>query len=266
MESRHAKSKEWSTSHAALGHVAKTNVARPRALISTSTAALAPADESAGEQRQRASLWRARIYCDQAYQAYFAVLGNWRGTTPGSSLEIQTQYRKLFKCLGISPAAAAMTADAESSDGKEKRYKVGDKTPLQLLLKLEKGRVLIARILEQAVLPPNAMQTLLPALLDHLLSASPAASSASASPLQQAIDDRIFLVLTRVVQTLPELDTLPDCINAANQEAALVSTFRMQCVHAILQRGAAEKSRMSPSDQQRWNAAEADFVKFLSGA
>jgi hypothetical protein len=102
------------------------------------------------------------------------------------------------------------------------------------------------------------MQALLPTLLDLLLSTSPTS--------QQAIDNRIFLALTRVVQTLPELDTLPDCIKAANQEAALVSTFRMQCVHAILQRGSAEKSRMSPGDQERWTAAEEDFMKLLSGA
>jgi hypothetical protein len=251
-----------------LGHVAKTNVARPRALISTSTAGLAPADENAGEQRQRASLWRARIYCDQAYQAYFSVLGNWRGTTPASSLEVQTQYRRLFKCLGISPATTVKGAapDAEPSEGKENRYQVGDKIPLQLLLKLEKGRILVARILEQAVLPPNAMQAWLPALLEVLLSAFPAASPALASPSQHAIDDRIFAALTRVVQTLPTLATLPDCIKAANQESALVSTIRMQCVHAILQRGSAEKSRMNPGEQEQWNEAEANFMKLLSGA
>jgi hypothetical protein len=270
IESRHLKSKEWSSSQKVLGHVAKSNVARPRALISTSAASLAPEDDEGGnnpgEQRQRASLWRSRIYCDQAYQAYFAVLANWRGEKSASSLEVQTQYRRLFKCLGIAPAAASAAGAADAAEGKENTYQVADKAPLQRLLKLEKGRVLVARILEQAVLPPSAMQTLLPALLEALLSTPPAPPSAKNAASHQAIDDRLFLALTRVIQTLPTLETLLDCMKASSQPAALASTLRMQCVHAVLQRGSAETPRMSPSEQEQWSAAEADFLNFLSGS
>jgi hypothetical protein len=266
IESRQLKAKEWSTSQKVLGHVAKSNVARPRALISTSAASLAPDDEgdnnNPGEHRQRASLWRSRIYCDQAYQAYFAVLANWRGEKSASSLEVQTQYRRLFKCLGIVPVGPA-----DAAEGKENTYQVADKAPLQRLLKLEKGRVLVARILEQAVLPPSAMQTLLPALLEALLSTTPAApSGGKASASQQAVDDRLFLALTRVIQTLPTLETLLDCMKSASQPAALASTLRMQCVHSVLQRGSAEKARMSPREQEQWSAAEADFLNFLSSS
>ena len=49
---------------------------------------------------------------------------------------------------------------------------VQDSAALQLLLKLHKGKVLVARVLEQALLPPNAVQVLLPAILQVLYTAS----------------------------------------------------------------------------------------------
>ena len=281
IHSRSLKSKEWSTTHAVLGHVAKSNVARPRALISTGTATTGrgadddnnnddDAEKEAGDQRQRASLWRARIYCDQAYQAYFAVLANWRDPSSASSHVVQAQYRKLFKCLGVSPATTAASTleggGTAATDNKENRYQVVDPTPLQLLLKLEKGRVLVARILEQAVLPPTAMQTLLPALLQVLLSPpTPASTTKSMPPSPSAVDDRLFLALTRVVQTLPTLDTMVECLQAAGHGEALESTCRMQCVHTLLQRGAAERSGWEPAQQERWDIAEANLLQLLSG-
>ena len=270
LEKRSQKSKEWSAEHAVLGHVAKTNVTRPRALIAQPVAAAASTSDSK-EQRQRAALWRARIYCDQAYQAYFHVMENWRAVSAasgpsGSPASVQTHYVRLFKCLGITPDTAE-----ESSDITGTKYKV-DASAMKLLLKLEKGRVLLARLLEQAVLPPNAMQALMPTILDVLCSSvAPESGVNPAQATESMTDARIFVALARVVQTLPNMagSTILDCIRTieTHSKSALSSTSRMQCVHAILHRGSAlaTQAGVNPDYQQQWTKAESDFMTILAG-
>lgn len=235
--SREKKAKQWSNQHATLGHVAKANVTRPRALIAQPVASTGGSDT---ENKQRASLWKARIYCDQAYQAYFAVVDGWK--TGGA---VPARYVRLFKCLGLTPVP----------DDSSKF--TSDQTALELLLKLDKGRVLLARILEQALLPPNAMQALLPVIMQVLCTSTP-----------EGVDDRIFVALARIVQTLPSLsgDIIVECVQVieANSKSALSSTCRMQCVHALLSRGTA-MSASDPSFTPKWSETEASFMKLLTG-
>ena len=67
--------------HPTLGYVAKSNVTRPRALIATPQPT--PKKEDTEEKKQRANLWKARVYCDQAYQSYQKVIDIWRLAPPG---------------------------------------------------------------------------------------------------------------------------------------------------------------------------------------
>ena len=244
MVSRANKSKEWSSEKGVLGLVAKTNVARPRALI----AAPASTSEQDTEQRQRASLWKARIYCDQAYQSYQAVVDIWKSAPPGAvPPQVQLHLRKLMKCFGVTSV--------------DKEYKV-DEEGLKLVLKLGKGRILLARVLEQALLPPNAVQALLPASLNVLL-VSPVRKT------EDAADVRLFRAIARVIPrvNLPAATVLESVqVVLANRKSALSSTARMECSHALLQKGSMLFAQESSAElKAEWNKAENEFMSFLQG-
>jgi hypothetical protein len=126
-----------------------------------------------------------------------------------------------------------------------------DETALSLLLKLSKGQTLLARILEQALLPPNAVQALLPVAL----------SIAIHSPLDEV---RLFRSFATVINTLPNME--PTCllksVKAVQHKDALSSTSRMECIHALLQRGHAF-STQDPSFAPEWQKTEQEFMKLL---
>ena len=275
MVSREKKTKEWSTKNAALGHLPKSNVARPRALIASPVIAQANQDksESASEQKQRARLWKARIYCDQAYQAYLVVVDIWAKAAPGSvPPQVHAPLIRLMKCLGVTGGSAPSTAEGSSAGGD---YKV-DTQVLQLFLKLSKGRTLFARIVEQALLPPSAIQAMLPATLDILYKNPPLSSDnkqgATSAYGGDLTEDRCFRALTGVIQTLPALsgDSVLQSAEMmkANSEAALSSTARMECLHALLQRGngmANSPDAASEDYKTQWKETEASFLNILSG-
>lgn len=274
IESRENKAKKWSSQNATLGHVAKTNVLRPRALLAQPVEAAAPTNL---EQKQRASLWKARIYCDQAYQAFFQVLDGWRSGGAVAGASVQTHYAKLFKCLGISAINKIDAAEGERAappdadhQNSAQQFKV-QPAPLSLLLKLEKGRILLARIFEQALLPPNSVVPLLPAALGVLL---PQSNSSGIIVASDPSDDRCFIAMARIIQTLPNLtgEAILQCIkttiaeSSKSSQAALSTTSRMQCVHAILHRGGSLAAQGGDANFQReWSQAEAEFMKILSG-
>jgi hypothetical protein len=243
--SRSKKAKEWSSDNAVLGYVAKTNVTRPRALLADNHVFILNTGDGSDvdQERKRASLWKARIYCDQAYQAFTAVQEHWR-------LPDQAQhFVKLLKCLGV-------TRDADA-------YKV-DATALPLLLKLNKGKVLVARLLEQAMLPPATVHALLPAIMQVLYSNMQDMSQ------QDLTDDRMFAAIARIVQTLPNLEgkVILQCVRRvqANTDTALQSVARMHTVHALLQRGGAVAAGdKEAAFAQEWSKTETEFMKVLGG-
>jgi len=239
MESRSKRSKEWTAEHSTLGHTAKSDVSRPRALIAVHTAE----ETTSAPNKERASLWKARLYVDQGYQAYHSVLDVWRAAPPGTvPPRIQPHMVKLLKCLGVKLETPPST------------YTV-DKTALSLLLKLPKGQTLLARILEQALLPPNAVQALLPAAL----------SIAVHSPFVEDICNvRLFRAFARVVTTLPNMEPpcLVESVKAVEDPDALKSTARMECIHALLRRGNT-LSTQDPVFAPEWTKTEQEFMKLL---
>ena len=249
MVSRAQKSKEWSSDKSTLGHVAKTNVARPRALIASPQAKTSEQKDS--EQKQRASLWKARIYCDQAYQSYQTIVDIWRAAPAGTvPPQLQSHLVKLMKCMGITHV--------------EKEYKV-DIEPLKLLAKLSKGKTLIARTLEQALLPPNSVLVLLPALLEVTMPAPTKKGSAEA--VSEPETERLLRATTGVIKKLnTNSDTLLKCLEVVQGvgKASLSSPARMECVHSLLQKGAIVVGQ-DPSQENRnaWGKAENEFMKLL---
>jgi hypothetical protein len=240
MTSRENRSKEWSSEKGTLGYVSKSNVARPRALIATPQQT-----EQDSEHKQRASLWKARIYCDQAYQSFQKAVELWRSASSGGvPPEVQMHLAKLMKCMGIALVDKDCQIDAES---------------LKLLVKLSKGQVLIARVLDLALLPPNAVQSLLPPLADALLGA--------ASKIEDSSNDRLFRSMSNVVQKLNmSSDSLLNCLEVVqrNGKASLSSTARMEYVHILLRKGAFVVGQ-DPSQDKRaaWGKAESEFVALM---
>jgi hypothetical protein len=294
------QAKEWSTERKVLGPTAKANVARPRALLSlskamdVSDAVVTDEDDSTNRQQQRASLWKSRVYCDQAYQCLSAVIDAWQKQSQRNvsenqggatmvgvpSASVQPHLVKLTKCLGIS----IQTVVADATTLARNQYNV-DRHVLQLLLRLPKGKVLLARVLEQALLPPAMVSALLPTALSVLM-ATPSASSSSSQydgePEDAAVawaDDRVFTAWTVVLQRLADLPgsaviaAVQAIVQASsssedsavdNGGSSLSSTARMQCTHALLQRGSA----MSSADvvfAKEWAATEASFMNLLAG-
>lgn len=247
MMSRATKTKEWSSKKGVLGRVTKANVARPRALIATPQAT----SDQDTEQKQRASLWKARIYCDQAYQSYQMVVDIWRSAPPGGvPPQVQLHLVKLMKCMGITLVDKEYQLDTES---------------LSLLVKLSKGRTLVARLLEQALLPPNAVQTLLPALLDVLLAS--AAKKGDESKNDDISSERLFRSIAGVLQKLNTTsETLLRCLEAVQRhgKVSLSSSARMECVHTLLQKGSIVVGQ-DPSEEKRsaWGKAESEFMSLL---
>jgi len=274
---REKKTKEWAAKKSALGVLPKSNVARPRALIASPVISQATKEnsESASEQKQRARLWKARIYCDQAYQAYLDVMDIWAKAKPGTvPPQVHAPLIRLMKCLGLTGGSAPLEDDkAGSMPGKE--YKV-DAQVLQLFLKLSKGRTLFARIVEQALLPPSAIQAVMPASMDYLYNNIPLTGDGSngmtGEPLGDITDDRCFRAISGVIRTLPSLSGESILQSAevmkANAEAALSSTSRMECLHALLQRGndmSSSSNSASDDFKTHWKETETAFLNILTG-
>ncbi|KAL3906789.1 MAG: hypothetical protein SGILL_009132 [Bacillariaceae sp.] len=257
MASRETKSKEWASEKATLGHVTKSNVARPRALIATPQAA--PTEQDNEHQKQRANLWKARVYCDQAYQAYQKVIDIWRAANPGGGIPPQVQIHlvKLMKCMGIvlNNETKVYTADSEA---------------LKLLAKLGKGRTLISRVLEQALLPPNAVQAFLPALLGVAIPLSNTVKIGDNSqPIEDLTVDRLFRATTGIMLKLNvSSDTLVKCLEVVqvHGKTSISSPPRMECIHALLQKGAMVVGQDEDAAiKAAWSSSEAQFISILQG-
>lgn len=242
MISRETKSKEWASEKNTLGYVAKANVARPRALIATPQSTTE--QEETEDRKRRANLWKARVYCDQAYQAYNRVVEIWRMAPPGSvPPQVQLHLARLMKCMG-------MVLD------ENKVYTV-DADPLKLLAKLGKGRTLLARVLEQALLPPNAVQALMPTLLDVTM----------ALPTDPTTE-RVFRAVASVLVKLQAIasNTAIQSLEAVQRhgKASVSSPARMECALALLSKGASVVGQ-DPSQEAKaaWGAAEGQFMALL---
>ncbi|KAL7565103.1 hypothetical protein ACA910_005111 [Epithemia clementina (nom. ined.)] len=302
MQSRAEKAKHWSTENSVLGRTAKSHVARPRSLIAQPTKEEleeANSNKNNSEQRQRQALWKARIYCDQAYQAYMNVVQTWhvvavspnQALTPAAAASLQPHLFKLLRCLGLSRSDQGhdldITSDLQQQQQQQQQhhhhptYVLSNDTALPLLTKLPKGRVLLARVLEQALLPPAAVGVLLPSLFKAmyvlpLLSLSGAdpnsiimvEDASSSQATQEQANDRVFAALSRVLQTLPEIPRgeILESLDVVQEHStvALLSPVRMQAVHSLLQRGT-QLATLDPGFAEDWKIREEAFLQVLSG-
>lgn len=273
------KAKEWSTKNSTLGYVAKSHVSRPRALISqpikdddTEEGKENEDDESA--QQQRTTLWKSRIYIDQAHQALFAVLNIWKTAPPGQvPPTLQPHLLRLLKCMGINRNGdTSVTEEQCGQQTSPTVYSIVEPSALRLLLTLDKGKVVVGRILENALLPPNAVLVALPAMFKALLGPSSGKSNKKTSttpPEDTPADARIFASLARIVSSLPQLtaDVLVETVEVILKAPphSWASASRLPTIHAVLQRGTMmSQDPAAPADfVTKWQKYEQEFLKLL---
>jgi hypothetical protein len=246
MASRSAKATEWSKENKVLGTTAKTVVTRPRALIAVHNKLHDGDDDDDGDenetskknsQKQRAALWKARVRIDQGYACF-------------TQLQHSAAARiKLLKCFGVQNG----TIVAPIFHG---------------VLKLAKGRTLLARTLEQY--PEVIPMFLLPATLTVL--AGGGGSDAPTVPVPVPITDlRLCAAWARVIASASI-----DLIIA--QEALFLSSVQivvdhgavilhdashMMIAHALLQRAGAAAAT-NADFAAVYGPLEAKFMELLS--
>jgi hypothetical protein len=113
--------------------------------------------------------------------------------------------------------------------------------------------------LNLALLPPNAVQALLPPLANVLLGAPSKSDDSS--------NDRLFRSISNVVQKLNMAsDSLLACLDGVQKsgKASLSSTARMEYVHILLRKGAFVVGQ-DPSQEKRaaWGKAESEFIALM---
>jgi hypothetical protein len=270
--SRQKKAQAWKDEKRVLGLTAKTNFARPRALISVQSQHEDDADadnihtSQDEKKQQRAAVWKARIYVDQGYQALAQVVELWsqqqqhgNASVPAS---VQPHLVKLYKCLGVT----VVTSEAGSAPSYTVNVEV-----LKLLVKLNKGKVLLARTLEMALLPPSLIHVLMPVCIEVLCRTPSSSSPENGDPG----DDRVFGAWTGIVNMLSPKDeqdaaslatSLLEAVTAVqrNSESALASTARMLLVHSLLQRGTSFAAT-NPEFLTQWQPREDAFLQILAG-
>ena len=149
---------------------------------------------------------------------------------------------KLLKCLGMSVKDGVYFIQADKA--------------LTPILKMTKGQLFIARLLEQALLPPKAVVTLLP----HALEASIESGNAN-----EITDSRLFGGYSRVISSIPlEGEIILACIQKVQTTVALQSQPRMECVYALLRAGGAKGAQDPDGFGPTWKEAEASFMQLLS--
>ena len=120
-------------------------------------------------------------------------------------------------------------------------------------------------VFEQALLPPNAVLTLLPSLLGVLLAAVPKKSDEQRN--DDVSSERLFRAVTGVLQKLNTSGkTLLTCLEVVqdNGKAALSSPARMECVHTLLQKGTIIVGQdVSVEIRAAWGKAEGEFMALL---
>eukprot|EP00978_Attheya_sp_CCMP212_P004363 scaffold9510_cov58-Attheya_sp.AAC.3 len=262
---RATKAKDWMAKSHSLGHVVKTNIKRPRALLQTPVLARDNKGDDEGSeevQEARVTVWKARASIDLGYRAYLELVDLQRLLRTASSGEERNQYlqqvpanvRDLQLCFGVM-----------TDEGGQPVLKA--RPALQRVLGMAKGRLLLARALESGLLPHAAARVLLPPTLDTLLPMKPEGEHM----------DRLQSSLTGLVRTVQPSCTPTDSLacldvllslslsssrNTNLKQSLGASRTLMEWVHAILARGG-QLCSTNPTTQQEWNKKEAQFMQLL---
>mmetsp|Transcript_38941 Transcript_38941/g.117122 ORF Transcript_38941/g.117122 Transcript_38941/m.117122 type:complete len:905 (-) Transcript_38941:546-3260(-) len=303
------RAKDWGEKKHVLGRHVKVNVRRPRALLATdgaltsklrdeekandsgaeSSAASAEHHETP-EEKARARLWTARLSIDKGYAAYLSLVELRRLLQSNDPAVMQGRKREELSeevelnIAGLHSALGVRVTTTEGEDGASaagKRTIEVDGTCLGRTLGLPKGRMLLSRILDEAVLPHSSARRVLPAAIGAVLRTPPSESGTGGAPPRG--EDRMLRSLSGLVRTIqPSVSPrdLLDCLDAvAEVHADLageggketiksmlgVQRARMELLHAVLSRGNEVCLIPGEDSGNEWRRKEGEFMTLLSG-
>lgn len=259
LEAVKARAKDFAREKKSLGQLVKTNVKRPKALLTTpvlnkdsvqeNSQDATRASDSKYESEQRRSrihLWKARVSVDRGYTAFLSLIELRRliqahagapRVTNELMVDVKTNVDRMHSSLGV-------VIKVEAPKG-NKKIEI-DKGVLGSTLSLPKGRVLCARVIEDGILPHPSACGILPEALGCIFSwPLPAAGAAAVEG-----EDRLLHALTGLVLTpQPSIDPLIlyRCLDMAvlvaardskNDLATITgSRMRMKLLYSILSVG-----------------------------
>lgn len=313
------RSKDWGAKQQVLGRHVKVNVRRPRALLATDGALTSKLHEednqdtddsqsaddehTTPEERIRARLWSARLAVDRGYNAYLGLVelrrllqSNDPAIMRGRKREeltdeVEGNIERLHSALGVR-----VTVPTEEDAKRE--ITVNGKA-LARTLSLPKGRMLLSRVLDEAVLPHSSACRVLPAAVGAVLRTPPSESGVNPGAMAGAPprgEDRMLRSLAGLVRTvrpsvaprdalecLDEVGRVHADLTAAAKKrgdgsdgAKIVKSMlggqraRMELLHSVLSRGNEICLAPDGSDEgeysEEWRTKEGEFMTLLSSA
>ncbi|CAM9681435.1 unnamed protein product [Scytosiphon promiscuus] len=290
--------RQWESENRVLGHQARSDVHRPRALLVLSGAEGAESEEAGGESASatgdgdapvsegapfETSLWRARLAIQRATNAMLAAyelnyLLHLPTTPPEKKAEVAARLGDvivdLAVSLGLQRSTILQQADGKPAPDASTLEASLDLGVLSTVLELAKGQKLLSRCL--AMLPPNQRSALVPSVLALTLARAPAASLRNA-PSEQAkadavrAEEALASELKNILQSpaslpLPILRRCVELVMTANRgrvgslAAALGSVSRAEVLGAVLQKGGELSEAEGGEAAADWAALQGEFI------
>jgi len=214
--------------------------------------------ESSPEERTRARLWSARLAIDRGYASYLSLVELRRLLQSNDQSEVARGGRRreeleadvedgiagLHSALGVKVTVVAPAEEEEEGKGEGEKRAAGatgatgasrrvievDRPVLARTLSLPKGRMLLGRVLDEAVLPHSSARRVLPAALEAVLRSPPTeggvaagvggGSAGGGGGAPPRGEDRMLRSLSGLVRTVrPSVSPrdLLDCLDAVRE-------------------------------------------------
>ena len=237
---------DWSQKQQTLGQVVKTNVYRPRALLS-STTVLRKEESKEDDNNQRTNLWKARLLVDRGYTAMLELI-ELRNILFSKNDEAHRQQ--------YLPHVQKHISTLHKTFGVTEQNKQVKSSIVSLTLSLSKGRVLLARLINLGIFPHESARYLLPHVCQIIFS-----SSAKNEDYSRLIPSLIGFITTvhPSLQREELLDSLKRIDNQTNNFHHS-SRSQMELFHSLLTRS---QQICLPQDME-WKTLERTIFTKLS--
>lgn len=280
-EAERARASKFAEEKKSLGQMVRTNVNRPKALLTTPVlhkedvrekedaegTATSDSRYESEQRRNRVRLWRSRVAVDGGYSAFLSLVELRRliqssSTAPGLvgelMVDVKANVDRLHSSLGIN---------VRMDRGGRKEVEV-DRSGLGSALSLPKGRALCARVIEEGILPHHSACQVLPIAMTHVASRPPSTAEG---------EERLLLALMVLVRTPhPPVDPaiLHGCLDmliSGTEEGEIElsnvtgSRARLQLLHSILEVGKGACTAAGPPLANEWSKREGVFMGLLNG-
>ncbi|CAM9503076.1 unnamed protein product [Choristocarpus tenellus] len=285
--------KEWESENRVLGHHARSEVHRPRALLVLSgelgganylTQAEGEAMVSSGAPFET-HLWRARVAIQKASNAMLAAFElNYLLHLPTTPLakknEVAVELRRVIVDLAVSLGLRRSVIENENPPDASSLEESLDLRALSTVLELTKGQKLMSRCL--SMLLPEQQWALMPSVLGLTLARAPAATlrhapseqvKADAVAAEEALAQSIMSVIQSPLSLLP-LAILRRCMElvmAAHRgkgslAGALNSVARAEVLGAVLRKGSELSEAEGAEAAEDWASLQTEFITMAKEA